>query len=245
MRKYLIFLLVLFFAMIFSANTYAQFGTETFKTSKGNLKMTFLGHGSLSFEFEGKNIYVDPDGDLEWTNLPKADMIMITHEHGDHLDLEIVKTLSKSSTVYLANANSANRLDKAKVLKNGDKTSELGLNIQAVPAYNIKHMRGVNSPYHPKGTGNGYIITFGDKNVYVGGDTENIPEMKNLKDIEVAVLPMNLPYTMTPEMMADAARMFTPKYLYIYHYKGADIDKLRELMKDVKGVELRVRDIYK
>jgi L-ascorbate metabolism protein UlaG (beta-lactamase superfamily) len=110
-----------------------------------------------------------------------------------------------------------------------------------VPAYNIVHKRSSGSPFHPKGQGNGYVVTFGDKRVYIAGDTENVPEMKRLKGIDIAFLPMNLPYTMTPEMVADAAKAFAPKILYPYHYGKTDPTKLVDLLKDTKGIEVRIR----
>jgi L-ascorbate metabolism protein UlaG (beta-lactamase superfamily) len=126
---------------------------------------------------------------------------------------------------------------------NGDVKTVTGLKIEAVPAYNIVHERSRGNPFHPKGQGNGYVITFGDKRVYVAGDTENIPEMKQLKGIDVAFLPMNLPYTMTPEMVADAARVFQPKILYPYHYGQTDPSTLVSLLKDSKDIELRIRNM--
>jgi L-ascorbate metabolism protein UlaG (beta-lactamase superfamily) len=128
-------------------------------------------------------------------------------------------------------------------MKNGDVKTVGGLKIEAVPAYNIVHMRDQGQPFHPKGVGNGYVITFGDKRVYVAGDTENIPEMKNIKNIDVAFLPMNLPYTMTPEMAADAAKMIRPKILYPYHYGETDTSKLVALLKDTKEIEVRIRNM--
>ena len=125
-------------------------------------------------------------------------------------------------------------------MNNGDVKTIEGLTIKAVPAYNIIHKRDTGQPFHPKGDGNGYIITFGDKNVYVAGDTENIPEMKKLKGIDIAFLPMNLPYTMTPEMFADAAKSFKPKILYPYHYGETDTPKLLALLKD-SGIDVRIR----
>jgi L-ascorbate metabolism protein UlaG (beta-lactamase superfamily) len=116
-----------------------------------------------------------------------------------------------------------------------------GLKIEAVPAYNIVHKRDSGQPFHPKGIGNGYIITFGDKRVYIAADTENIQEMKELKGIDIAFLPMNLPYTMTPEMVADAAKAFKPKILYPYHYGETDTSKLLNLLKDSKEIEVRIR----
>jgi len=127
------------------------------------------------------------------------------------------------------------------VMKNGDTKSVDGLTVEAVPAYNIVSKRENGQPYHPKGSGNGYIITFGDKRVYIAGDTENIPEMKGFKNIDIAFLPMNLPYTMTPERVADAANMIRPKVLYPYHTGETDIAKLAALMKDQKGIEVRIR----
>ena len=126
------------------------------------------------------------------------------------------------------------------VMNNGDVKTIEGLKIEAFPAYNIVHKRDDGQPFHPKGIGNGYIITFGDKRVYVAGDTENIPEMKGLKGIDIAFLPMNLPYTMTPEMVADAARTFNPKILYPYHYGETDTSRLLSLLKDSK-IEIRIR----
>ena len=126
-------------------------------------------------------------------------------------------------------------------MNNGDVRSIEGLKIEAVAAYNIVHKRSDGTPFHPKGSGNGYIITFGDKKIYVAGDTENIPEMKDLKNIDVAFLPMNLPYTMTPEMVADAAKGFTPKILYPYHYGDTDPSRLAVLLKDPKEIEVRIR----
>jgi len=116
-----------------------------------------------------------------------------------------------------------------------------GITVEAVPAYNVVAKRENGQPYHPKGTGNGYIFTFGDKRVYVAGDTENIPEMRTFRNIDIAFLPMNLPYTMTPEMVADAAGMIQPKVLYPYHTGDTDIAKLSTLMQDRKGVEVRIR----
>ena len=128
-------------------------------------------------------------------------------------------------------------------MKNGDVDTVLGIRIEAVPAYNIVHKRDNGEPFHPKGVGNGYVLTFGDKRIYIAGDTENIPEMKTLKNIDVAFLPMILPYTMTPEMVADAARVFKPKILYPYHYGDTDPQKLVQLLKNDKEIEVRIREL--
>ena len=128
-------------------------------------------------------------------------------------------------------------------MKNGDTQTIDGIGIKAVPAYNLVHTRSPGTPYHLKGIGNGYVLTFGDKRVYVAGDTENTPEMKALQQIDCAFLPMNLPYTMTPEMVADAAKAFKPKILYPYHFGDTDTSKLAALLKDVKDIEVRIRNM--
>ena len=127
------------------------------------------------------------------------------------------------------------------VMMNGDVRTIEGLKIGAVPAYNIVQKRDTGEPFHPKGVGNGYVITFGDKRVYVAGDTENVPEMKGLEDIDIAFLPMNLPYTMTPEMVADTAKAFKPKVLYPYHFGETDTSKVVSLLKAFPEIEVRIR----
>ena len=222
----------------------SKFEQDAIKTSAGNLTITFIGHGTLMFSFDGKIIHVDPvSREADYTDMPKADLILITHEHGDHLDPKVVELLRKDGTSVVLTEACAGRVDGGIVMHNGDVETVQDLRIEAIPAYNIIHKRGDGTPYHPKGRGNGYIITFGDKRVYVAGDTENTPEMKRLKNIDVAFLPMNVPYTMTPEMVADAARAFKPKIVYPYHYGRTDPNKLVDLLKDAKGIDVRVRDM--
>jgi len=219
------------------------FAHDVIPTSAGELTLTFIGHGTLMFSFGGQVIHIDPVGQYaDYATLPKADLILVTHEHGDHLDPAAIKKIRKEGTVVVASASCSARLPGAVVMKNGDHRTEIGLPIEAVPAYNIQHERSAGNPYHPKGVGNGYVLTFGDVRVYVAGDTENIPEMRELKDITVTFLPMNLPYTMTPEMVAEAARMFRPKILYPYHYGNTDPQKLVELLAG-SGIEVRIRDL--
>lgn len=221
-----------------------QFETDIIKTSAGDLKITFIGHGTLMFSFGGKVIHIDPvSSETDYTKLPKADLILITHEHGDHFDLKAVEILRKGATSIIITENCSKKFKDGIVMKNGDTKTVEGLNIEAIPAYNIVQKRDTGQPFHPKGEGNGYIITFSDKKVYIAGDTENTPEMKKLKNIDVAFLPMNLPYTMTPEMVADAAKAFKPKILYPYHYGDTDTKKLVDLLKNVKDVEVRIRNM--
>ena len=172
-----------------------------------------------------------------------ADLILITHEHGDHLDADAIKTIRKEDTQIVLTKYCTSQVTGGIEMQNGDVETVQGLKIEAVPAYNIVHMRSAGNPFHPKGRGNGYVITFGDKRVYVAGDTENTPEMKRLRNIDIAFLPMNLPYTMTPEMVADAAKVFKPKILYPYHYGRTNPKKLTDLLKDSKDIEVRIRDM--
>ena len=222
--------------------TTPAFEQDIIKTNAGNLRIICIGHGTLMFIFDGKVIHVDPVGrEADYSKMPKADLILITHEHGDHLDPEAIKTIRTEQTQLILTETCANKVTGGLTMHNGDVKTVLGVKIEAVPAYNIVHLRSGNTPYHPKGVGNGYVITFGDKRVYVAGDTENTPEMKQLKNIDIAFLPMNLPYTMTPEMVADAAKAFKPKILYPYHFGRTDTSQLVELLKDSKDIEVRIR----
>jgi len=219
--------------------------TDKFETKNGELAINFVNHGSLFFEFDGKTIHIDPVmrmGDYE--NYPKADLILITHHHGDHLDLNAINLLNKENTKIILThkcQEMSENLSDIIVMKNGDILNIGGLEIEAIPAYNLVHKRDNGNPFHPKGEGNGYVITFGDKKVLVAGDTENIPEIKALENIDIAFLPMNLPYTMTPEMVADAAKAFKPKVLYPYHYGNTDTSKLLDLLKEEKEIEVRIK----
>lgn len=215
---------------------------DTIPTSSGDLEVTFVGHGSLIFGFGGKVIHVDPFGKLaDYTALPKADLVLITHAHGDHLDATALAAIRKPDTRILVAPACEAKVEGATVLGNGSTATPLGLTVEAVPAYNLVHKRPDGTPFHAKGEGNGYVVTFGKTRVYVAGDTENVPEMKALKAIDVAFLPMNLPYTMTPEMVADAVRAFGPRILYPYHLGESDTAHLVSLLTDVKRTEVRLR----
>ena len=240
----LLFVVTNFLLMVFVVSVAAQenFETDIIKTSAGDLKITFIGHGSLMFTFGGKIIHVDPYSKVaDYTKSPKADIILLTHEHLDHLDLKALNPVRTQKTLVVLTQTCAKQVEGGIVMSNGDTKIIEGLKIEAVPAYNIVHKRENDQPYHPKGIGNGYVITFGDKRIYVAGDTENIPEMKALKGIDIAFLPMNGPYTMTPEMVADAAKVLKPKILYPYHYGETDTSELLDLLKDTKEIEVRIR----
>ncbi|MEN8222798.1 MAG: MBL fold metallo-hydrolase [Acidobacteriota bacterium] len=246
MKKLSIVFLIVFFNITLVYAGAAELESDTYKTDKGDLKITFIGHASLLLEFDGKIIHIDPFSRVwNYDLLPKADMIIITHHHGDHLDPELIKKLRKPGAPVILPELCSKEVVDFTLMKNGDKKDVIGINIEAVPAYNIKHKRESGTPYHKKGEGNGYILTLGNKRVYIAGDTENTPEMKKLKDIDIAFLPMNLPYTMTEEMVADAAKSFSPGVLYPYHSKGSDTDKLKKLMENEKGIKVIIKDWYK
>ncbi len=224
------------------AHALESFEKDLIKTAAGDLEIFFIGHGTLMLKFGGKNIHVDPYSRLaDYSRLPKADLIVITHEHQDHLDPAATGQVRTNDTKVVLTEKCAEKVSGGIIMKNGDVQTVLDIKIEAVPAYNLVHKRESGQPFHPKGQGNGYVLTFGDKRVYIAGDTENTPEMKALKSIDIAFLPMNLPYTMNPEMVADAARAFKPKVLYPYHYGDTDTSRIVALLRDSKDIEVRIR----
>lgn len=233
----------LLLSVIFCGSVWAESQpADVIKGGSGDLKVTPVGHGSVILEFGGKVIHVDPFGKMgDYSKLPKADLILITHEHGDHLDADAISKIRTEKTVVVSSEAAAQGAKSGTVMKNGEVKTELGFKIEAVPAYNIVHKRDTGEPFHPKGRGNGYVITLGNLRVYVAGDTEDIPEMKELKNIDVAFLPVNLPFTMTGEMAANAVKTIRPKYLYPYHYAmgKSQLPEFLDLTKDLQGVEIR------
>jgi L-ascorbate metabolism protein UlaG (beta-lactamase superfamily) len=219
-----------------------NFETDIFKTTAGDLKITFIGHGSLVFDYNNLTIYIDPFGQLaDFSLMPKADFIFITHQHQDHFDSAAIEKLRQKNTQIFLTTACQPKPPASRVLKNGDHITTQGIDITAVPAYNIVHKRDNGVPFHPRGEGNGYVFTFSDLRVYVAGDTENIPEMAELKNIDIAFLPMNLPYTMSPDMAAQAAQTIKPRILYPYHFGSSDPRQLAELLKNIPQITLRIR----
>jgi len=219
------------------------FESDVIPTSAGDLVITFIGHGSLMMTFNGKIIHIDPYSSVaDYASLPKADIVFLTHEHSDHLDKDALAKLRTDRTIIVLTEICATQIKGGIVMRNGEAQTIDGLKVEAVAAYNILHTRPNGEAFHPQGNGNGYILNFGDTRVYVAGDTENTPEMKSLQNIALAFLPMNLPYTMTPEMVAEAVRAFRPRILYPYHFGKTDTSKIVDLLKG-EDIEVRIRKL--
>jgi L-ascorbate metabolism protein UlaG (beta-lactamase superfamily) len=227
--------------------TWAQEGAldgDTISTSGGDVIIHPIDHASLVLGYGDQVIYVDPVGGAAlYEGLPAPTAILITHGHGDHFDVPTLEAIAGSAPILtsqevfdkLPEALKAN----ATAVANGGSADLNGLPVAVTTAHNTTEDR---MQYHPVGVGNGYLITFGDKVVYVAGDTEPTPEMLELTGVEVAFLPMNLPYTMTPEQAAEAINTFKPKIVYPYHYGDSDLSVFEAAVED--GVEVRLRNWY-
>ena len=228
-------------ALVAAATALSAAATEEFNTSAGILKLTPIQHASLVIEAGGKVLYVDPaQGD--YAGRPKADFILITDIHGDHMAPKIIEQIGKSGTVILSPKAVADQVTGSGVIANGESRAMGPFEVQAIPMYNLKP--GADGTYmHPKGRGNGYIVTYGGKRFYFSGDTEGIPEMRALKNIDVAFVCMNLPYTMSPADAAEAVRAFHPAVVYPYHYRGQDVNVFANALKGT-GIDVRLRDWY-
>ena len=220
----------------------ARPATEEIPTSAGPVKMTPIQHASLMLEAGGKVIYIDPAmGDYE--GRPKADLILITDIHGDHMAPAVLAKVEKAGTTILAPEAVAKTVTSAKIIRNGETQKFDQWTIEAVPMYNLKRGPSEGRLFHDKGRGNGYVLTYGGKRFYFSGHTEGIPEMRALKNIDFAFVCFNLPYTMTEEQAAGAVQVFKPKIVYPYHYRGSDPEKFKKLVGDAS--EVRLRDWYK
>jgi len=231
--------------LVFAAAASAQMAhpVQTFDTSAGAVKITPVYHASLEIEAGGKVIIVDPAKPANFAGLPQADLILITDIHGDHLDADLIKAESKAGTEIIAPAAVAKTVTTAKVIGNGEKTTWGAWTIEAIPMYNLTRGPAAGKLFHDKGRGNGYVLTYGGKRFYFSGDTENIPEMRALKNIDVAFVCMNLPYTMTAEEAAEAVKAFHPKVVIPYHYKGQDTAVFKKAL-DGTGIDVRLLDWY-
>lgn len=220
---------------------------DVIETSKGSLKITPLFHGSVMLEFSGKIIHVDPWGQADYAGIPQADLVVITHTHADHMDSALLKVLRKEGTILVGPPAVTDTLNgtvgDTDAISNGEKKTFLGIEIEAVPMYNLKLGSGPGKPFHHKGIGNGYILSFGDTRVYFSGDTECVPEMKELKNISVAFVAMNPPRTMPPSEAAACVAAFRPKIAYAYHYRGQNTQEFADALKNTPGVEVRLRKL--
>lgn len=218
-----------------------NFEIDSFTTKNGkNLNITFFKHASLLLDYEGKKIFVDPVSEYaDYTRQPKADFILITHEHPDHFDPKAIAALETEETSIVTNPACQKMLGKGLAMKNGE-VIQLApdMRIEATPAYNTTPGREV---YHPKDRDNGYILTLDGTRIYIAGDTEDIPEMEQIKDIDIAFLPVNQPYTMTPAQAIRAAKIIRPHILYPYHYGDTDINQVKDGLKNEPEIEVRIR----
>ena len=218
--------------------------TDTIETAAGPLAITPIVHGSVQLAFGGLVIQVDPWSRGDYAAAPKADLILITDVHGDHLDAAMIEQLSGAETRIVVPAAVAEELGKGTVLANGESLEVNGMGIEAVPMYNLVRGPEEGKLFHDKGRGNGYILTMGGKRVYLAGDTECTPEMKALEGIDIAFVPMNLPYTMPPDEAAACVAAFEPAIVYPYHYRGSDLEVFTTALAGVPGVEVRLREWY-
>ena len=228
------------------ATAYGQgnYETDVFKTKSGKT-ITFhaLMHASIRVVYDGKEIEIDPcaklrDRTVDYTVMPKADFIFVTHEHGDHYDPQTIKMLTADHTLLIMNQRCAEMYGSGKAMKNGDNMQVAnGITVEAVLAYNTTES---HQQFHPQGRDNGYVITIDGLRIYIAGDTEDIPEMEGIKDIDIAFLPCNQPFTMTPEQLIRAAKVIKPKVLFPYHYGQTDLSTIPPALEG-EGIDVRIR----
>ncbi|MCH5237252.1 MAG: MBL fold metallo-hydrolase [Muribaculaceae bacterium] len=236
-------LILLIFITVMNAET--NYPEKILTTKDGSrINITLFKHASLSLEYDGIEIYVDPvtkvgDTTIDYTELPKADYILVTHEHYDHLDPKAIEELSKPGTQIILNETSEKQLGKGTVMANNESMNlKDGIVLESVPAYNTTPGR---EKFHPKGNGNGYILNFDGTRIYIAGDTEDIPEMSQIKNIDLAFLPVNQPYTMTIDQAEKAALTIKPKILIPYHFSDTPIKELKDrLDKDKSGIDVEL-----
>ena len=216
---------------------------DEFTTASGKtVKFHALMHACIRIQYDGKEIQIDPVSKLgnrsvNYAAMPKADYIFVTHEHADHYDAAALKTLSADKTQLVMNKRCADMYGSGKVMANGDKLQLADVSVEAVPAYNSTVGR---EQFHPKGRDNGYILTIDGLRIYIAGDTEDIPEMAQIKDIDIAFLPCNQPYTMTPDQLVRAAKVIKPKVLFPYHYGQTDLTSIPAQLEGT-GIDVRIR----
>jgi len=220
-----------------------HFEVDEFTTVNGKtIKFHALVHASIRIQYDGKEIQIDPvsklgNRQIDYAAMPKADYIFLTHEHADHYDVAALKELTDSQTQLVLNQRCATMYGSGRIMANGDKLQLPDMQVEAVPAYNSSTGR---EHFHPKGRDNGYILTINGLRIYIAGDTEDIPEMSQVKNIDIAFLPCNQPFTMTPEQLVRAAKLIKPKVLFPYHYGQTDLSSVSAQLKDT-GIDVRIR----
>jgi L-ascorbate metabolism protein UlaG (beta-lactamase superfamily) len=243
MRSFLTLIWASCFLFLSTILAQAAAEPQVFPTSAGPVKITPLYHASTLIEAAGETIYLDPAKPAKLDGLPKADLILITDIHGDHMDPDSEKAVSKADTEIFAPPAVVQTVTTAKPIANGETKTWGAFTIEAIAAYNLKRGPSPGKFYHDKGRGNGYVLTYGGKRFYFSGDTEGVPEMRALKNIDVAFVCMNLPYTMPPEEAADAVKAFHPKIVIPYHYRGSDLTVFQKALEGT-GIEVRLLEWY-
>jgi L-ascorbate metabolism protein UlaG (beta-lactamase superfamily) len=229
----------------------AVIAADTIPATGGNIVLTPMGHAHVQIEYAGKVIQIDPTGASNLATAKPADIVIVTDVHGDHMDPPSIDKVKKGTTVYVApKALEGKFSGKTEIIANGETKTVDGVSIMAVGAYNLTRGPEAGKLFHDKGRGNGYVLTLGGKRIYFAGDTECVPEIKALTNIDVAFVPMNLPYTMTPQEAADCVKAFKPKVVYPYHYRGMGATPEQNqqafvaAMKGTAGIEVRTPNFY-
>lgn len=226
--------------------------TEVIPAKGGAIRITPIYHGSLQIEYKGTVFQIDPFSAGDYTGAKKADYILITHSHPDHLDAKAIAKVLKPTTQILVSPGVAktptitaeSKKTPVQTLRNGEKFRTANFDITAVASYNLVRGPKPNQKFHPKGEFDGYVLNLGGKRIYIAGDTEAVPEMKALKNIDVAFLPMNLPFTMTPQEAAAGSKAFKPKVVYPYHYRypfDKPNNNPQQFAKALEGTGIQVR----
>jgi len=231
-------------------SVYAQRATpDHFDTKSGDLTVQPINHATLVLGYQHKNIYVDPTGGADaFKGIASPDMILITDIHGDHFDPKTLEAVNTTHATLIVPKAVADKLppttDKSKlvILNNGETSNQGNIAITAMPMYNLPESA---TAFHTKGRGNGYVLKIGGKNIYISGDTSDIPEMRNLKGIDIAFVCMNLPYTMDIKTAANSVLAFKPKVIYPYHYRGQDVNEFKSLVNaGDKNIDVRLKNWY-
>ncbi|MFC1551617.1 MBL fold metallo-hydrolase [Candidatus Latescibacterota bacterium] len=252
MQKIRAFVVVFFLATALSTCAQNRFEEDTITTSDGDLVITFMRHATLMFTFNDLVIHVDPWNRAgDYSQIPKADIVLLTHEHGDHLDRRALAQVLKGTSYYSEKDETtmiytklcADRFPGGTVMRNGMTWKVKGILIEAVPAYCLIPRDDPRSQPHTRRECNGYILTFGDKRVYLASETENIEELKDIRDIDIAFLAMDAIFNLTPEEAVGAVNVFKPRVIYPFHYADADLTPFIEAFENVPEIEVRIRNM--